>query len=152
MEIERKFVPEALPEDLSGWTPTHMTQGYLCTAPVVRVRKEGGDFVLTCKGSGSLAREELNLPLTEESFESLLKKCEGRIIEKTRYRAPVETDGALTAELDIFEGELKGLVLLEVEFPSVEAARRFVPPAWYGRDVTELPEYSNASLSRGITP
>ena len=91
MEIERKFVPVMVPEEkeLAAFSSVKMTQGYLCTDPVVRVRQENDSFVLTYKGAGLLAHEEYNLPLTEEAFRHLLKKCDGRIIEKTRYRFPV---------------------------------------------------------------
>ena len=47
MEIERKFVPSALPENLDSFPRVHMVQGYLNTAPVVRVRKENDDCYLT---------------------------------------------------------------------------------------------------------
>lgn len=152
MEIERKFVPASLPEHLNSYPSIPMRQGYLCTAPVVRIRQEGQSYVLTYKGSGLMAHEEYNMPLTEEAFLHLLPKCDGRIIEKTRYRIPVEDCPELTAELDLFSGELEGLVILEVEFPSVEEAVSFAPPAWYGRDVTEDPAFHNSALSRGADP
>ena len=152
MEIERKFVPSALPENLDSFPRVHMVQGYLNTAPVVRVRKENDDCYLTYKGGGMMVREEYNLPLTREAFAHLLPKCDGRIIEKTRYRFPVEGRPDLTAELDLFSGELEGLVILEVEFPSVEAAVSFDPPAWFGKEVTNDPAYHNSALSRGADP
>lgn len=152
MEIERKFVPAQLPSDLSKWQATPIIQAYLSTDPVIRIRREGSNYLLTCKGRGLMIREEFNLPLTREAFLKLLPKCDGHIIQKTRYRAPVEHMPSLTAELDLFEGEWKGLTILEVEFPSPEAAAAFVPPAWYGEGVTKNPAYHNASLSRGVDP
>ena len=152
MEIERKFVPSSLPEGLSSFPRVRMVQGYLNTAPVVRVRRENDDCYLTYKGGGMMVREEYNLPLTAEAFAHLLPKCDGRIIEKTRYRFPVEGRPDLTAELDLFSGELEGLVILEVEFPSVEEAESFIPPAWFGKEVTNDPAYHNSALSRGADP
>ena len=35
----------------------------------------------------------------------------------------------------------------EVEFSSMEAAEKFVAPAWFGRDVSEGKAYKNTSLS-----
>lgn len=151
MEIERKFLPSQLPEGLSTLRSIPMVQGYLCTEPVIRVRREGPRCILTYKGKGLLAREEYNLPLSEKAFLHLLPKCDGRLIQKTRYLLPLKGT-ALTAEIDLFEGELAGLVLLEVEFPSMEAAECFVPPAWFGREVTQDPAYHNANLSRGVDP
>ena len=65
-------------------------------------------------------------------------------ILKTRYRIPV---GDFTAELDIFHGRHEGLLLVEVEFPSVDAADAFVPPTWFGQDVSEDPRYRNSYLA-----
>ena len=47
MEIERKFLVPALPENLSSY-PCHLIeQAYLCTSPVVRIRRQDDDFILT---------------------------------------------------------------------------------------------------------
>lgn len=100
MEIERKYLIKKLPEDLAQYPHMEMEQAYLCTEPVVRVRKEGEDYVLTYKSKGLMVREEYNLPLTKESYEHLLEKADGTVITKTRYRIP-EKNG-LTIELDVF--------------------------------------------------
>lgn len=149
MEIERKFVPDRLPAQLADFPAEELVQGYLCTSPVVRVRREGTRFLLTYKGPGLLSREEYNLPLTAEAFEHLLPKCDGRLISKTRYRLPVPGRPDLTAELDVFHGDLSGLVLLETEFASVEDAASFRAPDWFGREVTGDPHYQNSYLSKG---
>ncbi|MGI6106451.1 MAG: CYTH domain-containing protein [Lachnospiraceae bacterium] len=150
MEIERKFLVKKLPENLDQYPHDRFEQGYLCTSPVVRVRKEGARYVLTYKGAGLLEREEYNLPLTKESYLHLIGKADGRIITKTRYRIPLR-DG-LTAELDIFSGDLKGLIVTEVEFPSRETALAFNPPEWFGKDVTMDGRYHNSRLSDPSLP
>ena len=147
MEIERKFLIDALPEALSDFSHQEYLQGYLSTSPTVRVRREGETYVLTYKGSGLMKRTEYNLPLTAESFAHLLEKCDGLRIEKTRYRIPL-SGTELTAELDVFHGALSGLWLVEVEFPAEESAARFLPPAWFGPEVTQDARYQNSSLSR----
>ena len=147
IEIERKFLPPALPDGLEHYPHKEFLQGYLSTSPTVRVRREGEAYVLTYKGSGLLKREEYNLPLTAESFAHLLEKCDGLRIEKTRYRISL-SGTELTAELDVFHGTLAGLLLVEVEFPDEASARAFTPPAWCGRGVTGDPRYQNSSLSR----
>ena len=145
MEIERKFTVKTLPEHLTDYPCKRIEQGYLCTDPVVRVRRKGEEYWLTCKGKGFLMREEHELPLTEEAYCHLLAKADGRVIVKDRYHIPC---GEYTVELDVFGGDLAPLVIVEVEFPSVEAAGAFVPPDWFGEDVTEDPAYSNSNLSR----
>ena len=147
MEIERKFLVPALPPDYQSWEAIQMEQGYLSTAPVVRVRKENDEYYLTYKSKGLLAREEYNLPLTRESYEHLLSKADGIIITKTRYKKPIQGT-SLTIELDVFSGAYEGLVLAEVEFSSVDEANAFVPPAWFGEDVTPSSKYQNSRLSQ----
>ena len=101
---------------------------------------------MTYKGAGLMVREEYNLPLTKEAYDHLVQKIDGRLIEKTRYLIPL--DGDLTAELDVFEGDLAPLTLVEVEFDSVDAANEFAAPDWFGEDVTESGKYHNSYLSR----
>ena len=49
MEIERKFLikKEKLPENLSQYPCLHIEQGYLCTDPVVRIRRQNDEYYLT---------------------------------------------------------------------------------------------------------
>ena len=146
MEIERKYLIKKLPEDLAQYPHMEMEQAYLCTEPVVRVRKEGADYVLTYKSKGLMVREEYNLPLTKESYEHLLEKADGTVITKTRYRIP-EKNG-LTIELDVFHGRYGGLLLAEVEFATEEEANSYCPPEWFGEDVTMSSAYHNSTLSQ----
>lgn len=148
MEIERKFLIIQPPSDYASYPFHTIEQGYLCTEPVVRVRREDDRYYLTYKSKGLLAREEYNLPLTKEAYQHLLEKADGRILTKKRYLLPVEGAKELTIELDVFEGSFKGLMLAEVEFTSKEEAERFVPPSWFGEDVTFSGEYQNSRLSR----
>lgn len=146
MEIERKYLIHKLPEHLSQYEKKEIEQGYLCTDPVVRIRRSNEKYTLTYKGKGLLIREEYNLPLTRESFEHLRPKIDGILITKTRYLIPLTEQ--LTIELDVFSGELEGLWLAEVEFETEEDANRFVPPEWFGEDVTFSTEYHNSTLSQ----
>ena len=52
------------------------------------------------------------------------------------------------AELDIFKGDLDSLKLVEVEFCSVEEANNFIPPEWFGKDVTTDGRYHNSYISK----
>lgn len=146
MEIERKFIPKYLPDCLATCDYHTIEQGYLCTGPVVRIRKCDDEYYLTYKSKGMMAREEYNLPLTQEAYLHLLDKCDGNIITKTRYLIPL--DNNLTAELDIFDGVFAGMLLVEVEFPSLEDANSFLPPDWFGEDVTYDGRYHNSYLSK----
>lgn len=159
MEIERKFTIKKMPENLESYPFHHIQQGYLCTSPVVRVRREDDEYILTYKGSGMLAREEYNLALNEEAYLHLLSKSDGNIISKKRYLIPLPhpavregfpappADYELTIELDVFEPPFAPLVLAEVEFGSKEAAEAFDPPEWFDEDVTFRQEYHNSYMA-----
>ena len=148
MEIERKFTITKLP-DLSAYPSKKMVQAYLNTDPVIRIRKEAEEYVLTYKGKGLLVREEYNLPLNKESFDHLLPKADGTVISKTRYYIPYKK---YTIELDVFENELAPLIMAEVEFESEEEATSFTAPDWFAEDVTNDVRYHNSNMSKGIYP
>ena len=147
MEIERKFLVNTLPQNLDSYPFHQIEQGYLCTNPVVRIRREDDTYYLTYKASGKMVREEYNLPLTKKAYEHMLPKADGNVITKKRYLIPIEGT-SLTVELDLFEGAFSGLILAEVEFADEEAAGQFVPPAWLGEDVTFSNQYHNSYLSK----
>lgn len=87
MEIERKFLVDLsdLPFDPKDYPARKIEQAYLCTAPVVRIRRDNDDFFLTYKSKGMMVREEYNLPLTKESYYHLLLKCR----RKDHYENPL---------------------------------------------------------------
>ncbi len=146
MEIERKYLIEKLPDNLNTYPYRTLEQGYLCTNPVIRIRKDNDKYELTYKSTGLMVREECNLPLNREAYEHMKTKTDGRLIRKKRYMIPC--NDTLTIELDIFEGDLAPLLLAEVEFPDEETANSFTPPEWFGEDVTFSPQYHNSNLSK----
>jgi len=145
MEIERKFTVKRLPEGLERYPKKRIEQAYLCTEPVVRVRRSDESYWLTCKGKGLMVREEFELPLSREAYLHLLAKADGNVIAKDRYLLAL---GEYTVELDVFSPPFAPLVIAEVEFPDVAAAEEFCPPEWFDREVTEDPAYQNSNLSR----
>ena len=146
MEIEKKYLLKKLP-DLNPYEYHKIEQAYLCTGPVVRVRREDEKYYMTYKGSGLMSREEYNLPLTAESYEHLKQKADGNIISKTRYLIPLEKD-QLVAEVDVFEKLFAPLIMAEVEFESEEQANAFEAPEWFGEEVTFDGKYHNSYMSK----
>jgi adenylate cyclase len=142
-EIERKFLIKRLPEALDGFPRKVIFQGYLVLEEnglEIRLRKSNEDYYLTVKRKHGMEREEQEIPLTEEQWNGLWPMTEGRRLRKIRFEIPY---GERTIELDVFQGQSDGMVLADVEFPSLEAAREFVPPPWFGSEVTGDLEYSN---------
>ena len=149
MEIERKFLVSRLPDALEKRQCVRMEQAYISVDPLIRIRRVGERYVLTCKGRGLLAREEFELDMTADAYGRLSAKADGLRIVKDRYKIPL---GKYVAELDVFQAPLAPLVLVEVEFPTDADAKNFTPPDWFGREVTYDPAYANAALSQNGLP
>ncbi len=155
MEIERKYLLSQLPGELSEYRKKEIEQGYLCHNPTIRIRKSDEEYMITYKSKfgleptgkeGPSVNHEVELPLTREAYLTLRGKTDGNIIYKTRYLIPLS--GGLVAELDVFKDRLQGLKLVEVEFPDLQSANTFVPPSWFGRDVSADNRFTNYQLSR----
>ncbi len=149
-EIERKFAVRELPSTLDAGTL--FRQGYVAVdgEAEVRVRAADESFTLTIKGGAGLRRTEVELPLSQEQFDELWRLAGARCLVKRRHVVPV---GSLTAELDVYGSALEGLAVVEVEFDTEEDADRFVPPAWFGKELTGRSGWSNAALAtRGRPP
>lgn len=157
MEHERKFlIEDSTRLDLGRLDPsggTRIMQGYLLVADEsstgsvsVRLREDGrGRRRLTIKGGHGASRTEVELDLDHDAFDALWPYAAGRRVDKIRYRHSM---GEHVAEIDVFEGALDGLRLVEVEFPEPSAMAAFEPPEWFGSEVTDDPRYRNDSLAR----
>src|SRR5437763_1420173 len=152
-EIERKFLLTQQPPVAVGVEVKRIEQGYLVisggsSGPIeVRLRRVNHhEMLLTIKNRAAGAeRVEVEIPIEPEQFDALWPLTEGRRIVKDRHPLPLP-DG-LTAEYDVYQEKLAGLEVIEVEFKDVDQARGFVPPAWFGREITGDPKYSNAQLA-----
>jgi CYTH domain-containing protein len=153
MEIERKFLVGALPPGLGEHEGVEIAQGYLAAGEdgsEVRLRRGGERLSLTAKRGAGMVRGEYEIELTAAQFDALWPGTEGRRLVKRRYSLAADDD--LIVELDVYSGALAGLLVAEVEFPSVEAARAFSTPAWFGAEVTEDPRYRNRRLAEEGLP
>lgn len=145
-EIERKFLVRG-----DGWRTgaagQAYRQGYLAADGdrTVRVRLAGATGYLTVKGKTvGLSRPEYEYEIPAADAEELLDRlCLRPLIEKTRYRVEY---GGHQWEIDVFEGENRGLVLAEIELSHPDEV--FALPAWAGDDVSADPRYYNANLAR----
>ena len=111
----------------------------------VRLRQKGDACFMTLKSGAGLQRSEYEIMIDRSQFDVLWPATDGRRVEKTRY--PGRLGDQRVFELDVFSGVLAPLTLVEVEFTAVEAAAEFVPPAWFGMDVTDNKCFKNKSLA-----
>lgn len=151
MEIERKwlFDMKKVPVELSK-TVTYYTQSYLSVNPEVRIRSrqvkhlktsELSDmtYKLCIKGEGTLVRHEIEKKLTKSEYEELLDVGhidKEEVITKTYYKIPIDGGYKLTVGT-VDEGKPDQFSYGEIEFETVEEAKEFKAPAWFGEEVTE---------------
>ena len=135
MEIERKWLIEGFPAGLPLVAQAAMRQGYIATAPAVRIREStnetGTQYILCFKGKGTLAREEIETPIDKALFQRL-EAFIGKPLVTKAFRA---------------YGLPTQFFYAEVEFPTVEAARAFTPPQGIGLG-REMTEDEGFSMSR----
>ncbi len=147
-EVERKFLVKNLPEDLESFKSKSIIQGYVSITEdgtETRIRQKGDKYFRTIKGGTGINRSEDETEISKEEFDHDWTLVEDRIIEKTRYEIPLENGNI--AELDVYAGKLQGLIVVEVEFADESSANGFVPPDWFGTEVTTDAGYKNASLA-----
>ena len=99
------------------------------------------------KSIGLLQRDEFEIEITQDKYDSLMIYKIDNAIKKTRYYIPLGYDN-LIAELDIYHGKLKTLKTVEVEFRENYNLSSFSPPLWFGKDVTLDEKYKNANLAK----
>jgi adenylate cyclase len=143
-EIERKWLVREVPADVDPRSGEQIRQGYLVVGEdgsEVRVRANTSRRVITYKSGGGRSRTEIEVTLAAEQFDELWPATEGRRVVKRR----VNLEGGV--DLDIYDGDLAGLIVAEVEFASEAAADGFAPPPWFGDEVTEDRAYKNQQLA-----
>ena len=150
LEIERKFLVKSNNYKEGAISKNRIVQGFLNTHPerTVRVRITEEKGFLTVKGMGNdsgTTRFEWETEISLAEATNLIDLCEPVILEKVRFKVPV--DGAMF-EVDEFLGENKGLVIAEIELQHED--QPFQKPDWLGKEVTGNIKYYNAQLS--ITP
>ncbi len=146
-ELELAWLVAEMPKDLNKLKKSQITQAYLedfrddtgMELKDVRIRKQDDKFQMTLKYFAGDSKEtgqviEKTEEITKEKFIELIKKATNKVV-KTRYYIPLADN--LTAELDVYQNNLAGLNVLEVEFPSVRKAETFTAPDWFGKEVTD---------------
>lgn len=146
MEIERRFLLDRVPDEVMSQAGDRIVQGYLVNEEgrEIRLRQSGKSRHLTVKDGTGVVRGEVEIVLTLPQFDELWPLTEGRRITKVRRRF---TLGRHLVEVDNFEPPHSPLVLAEIEFEDLDAARSFSPPEAFGREVTDHPEYRNSWIA-----
>ncbi len=141
IEYELTYLAAELPAGLENASSKQMMDVYFPENPSVhprlRLRKSGETYSLTKKtplqeGDASTHKEQ-TIQLDQAEFGALVAGS-GRRIAKTRYL--LEIDGQ-PAEVDVFQGDLEGLVLIDFEFNNASKMAEFKVPSCCLVDVTQ---------------
>jgi CYTH domain-containing protein len=93
------------------------------------------------------ARPIVTSYLTEAEY-VLLTGLPARVLRKIRYHLPI---GGQWWSLDLFEGALDGLELVESEADDAAALASLVPPDWATKEVTYDTRYQGGALAQSNT-
>jgi len=129
-EIERKYL---LKNSILSLIKEHalqkhkITQFYTTITPIkgVRYRQMDEHYFKTIKYGTGAAREEIEVEISQSKFKKKLKDRIKNGIRKNRYMFEFEDK---KYSIDVFKKDLKGLYILEIEFPIMEAFEVFELP------------------------
>lgn len=149
LELEKTYLAKYLPDGLVNFPHKEIVDIYI---PInrehskFRVRKNGDKYEITKKiqlyKNDFSQHTEHTIPLDIEEY-TALASISGRKVQKNRYY--YECEGKV-AEIDVFEGELLGFVLVDFEFNSIAELEQFSLPNFCLVDVTQEEFVAGGSL------
>lgn len=138
IELERTYLAKFIPKNLKNYESKEIIDIYFpkdSRHPTLRVRKIGNKYEITKKepvDNDSSHQKEQTIPLTKEEFNEL-SKLDGRKTHKIRYYYNYNNK---VAEIDVFQGPLHGLIIVDFEFNSIEDKDSFEMPEFCLVDIT----------------
>jgi CYTH domain-containing protein len=140
IELELTYLACEIPKELKGATPRKLLDIYIpenADRPFIRLRQKDQRYEITKKrpidDEDASRQTEQTIPLDQVEFAALSIASQRRV-EKDRYEVNIEGH---RAEVDIFQGELAGLVLIDFEFETLAGMQAFRPPECCSADVTQ---------------
>jgi CYTH domain-containing protein len=140
IELERTFLAKNLPEGLSNCIFKEIIDIYIpknSRHPKLRLRKNKDKYELTKKqpvNEGDAShQEEQTIILSKDEFDAIAE-IDGKKVRKLRYYYKHENH---TAEFDVFQDELKGLVVIDFEFRTIQDKDNFKIPDFCLADITQ---------------
>ena len=159
LEVERKFLLTAFPQQLvtegklNIISNQRIEQTYLALDDdqELRVRRivdeQSGatEFTHTFKRGVGISREEVEYSISASIYDQVMHAFGAVPLTKNRITARFED---IIVEIDCYD-QIE-LIVVEVEFESIEEAERFVAPEWFGKDISVAKEYSNKKVWREL--
>jgi adenylate cyclase len=140
LEIELTYLARQIPVDIVSAAGQELVDIYVpedVDFPQLRIRKKDNQYEITKKSPlkhGDLSAHYEETILLNEAEYQVLSQVSSRKLEKRRFSSSA---GSYTIELDIFHGDLTGLVLIDFEFKTMDDKAAFTPPAFCLLDVTQ---------------
>jgi CYTH domain-containing protein len=152
LELERRWLVDAAGRpDLEGAWQTRIEDRYIDGTRMRLRRMSRPDlgevkFKLTKKYEcdDPAVRPIVTSYLTGREYE-VLRALPARELVKTRYHLPI--DGRFWS-LDLFDGPLAGLELVETEADDLTGLAALVPPPWAAKEVTHDARYQCGALAQ----
>lgn len=154
IERERRFVLQDLPTGLTRIDPhVQITDNYI-TGTRLRIRKvrdpRTNKWTVKFTQKYALKPDDLSSTVITNTYLNALEAdtlsvFEGNEIRKNRYQFEFE---GKTYGIDMFLGDLFGLVLAEVSFDSDEEMKAFTPPPFVLAEVTNNDLFTGGRLSQ----
>jgi len=140
IELEKTYLAKEIPKGLKDYKSKEIIDIYIPRSkahPTLRIRKNGDNYEMTKKEpvneSDSSRQEEQTIILTETEFNEFMK-LDGKKVHKIRYYYDYN---GITAEIDVFQGALKGLIVVDFEFKTLEEKDSFEMPAFCLIEITQ---------------
>ncbi|MDD3007000.1 MAG: hypothetical protein PHX30_05500 [Candidatus Pacebacteria bacterium] len=140
LELEKTYLAKYLPEDLAHCDAKEIMDLYIPREerhPNMRIRRKGDKYDITKKVlvdvADASAQEEQTMKLEADEY-AVLSRVEGKTLHKVRYEYSF---GDVVADVDIFQDDLLGLVVVDVEFDTPEEKESFTMPEFCLADVTQ---------------
>ncbi len=141
IEYERTYLLRYIPKNLEKYPNKEYVDIYIPKSikhPVLRIRKRSDEYEITKKypvdWQDTSKQYEFTIPITKEEFIELEANLEGKRAIKQRYFYKYK---GKIIEIDVFKGNLKGLILADFEFDSEKAKNQFKLPDFCLADVTQ---------------
>ena len=149
IELEKTYLAKFLPEGLKDCPSKEIKDIYIPESiehPVLRIRQKGDKYEITKKqpiqGVDSSEQYEHTIELTKEEF-LVLEQVAGKRVHKIRY---YYNHHGVQAEVDVFQDDLAGLVLVDFEFKEVADKNNFEMPEFCLTDVTQDKHFAGGIL------
>jgi len=152
IERERRFVLAQFPGNVTIVRSRYILDHYI-EGTALRLRKQSYNdglttFKLTQKlpqrGSGAQQGFITSMYLSQEEFD-VLAQLPSKKLTKDRFSVP-------PFGIDVFDGQLQGLILAEAEFDSEEGAEALTVPSFASGEVSTDDRFSGGRLAQASRP